>query len=183
MLLSNGAVAVIAAAVERPLFSLDAQTFISIGIQLFNACVLAVALRFILYKPVRRFMQKRTDGIKNQMSTAEENNAKADELMALYEQKLTQLEQERYDMLEFAKVQIEEKNEKMISEAQSEIAAMKALADEEIRKDRERADEEMKQYVIDVASYMAGKIVSQSIDESTHERLFEEAMSELETVL
>ena len=183
MLISDGLAGLVAAAVERPLFSLDQQTLINIGIQLFNACVLAVALRFILYKPVQRFMKKRADAIKNQMSAAEESAAKADELKALYERKLDDLEQERYNVLDSAKAQAEAMSGKMIDEAKNEIADMKTLAENDIKKEREQAEDEMKRYIIDVASYMAEKFVAHSIDESVQNKLFEESLSELETVL
>ena len=183
MLISNGLVAFVAAAVERPLFSLDGQTLINIGIQLVNACVLAVALRFILYKPVQRFMKKRADAIKDQMNAAEDSAAKAEELKALYERKLDDLEQERYNVLDSAKAQAEAMNEKMIDEMKNEIADMKALAENSIKKEREQAEDEMKQYIIDIASYMAEKVIAHSIDESVQNKLFEESLSELETVL
>ena len=48
---------------EGRVFGLDSQTLISIGIQLFNGSILAVALAFILYNPVKDFMEKRREKI------------------------------------------------------------------------------------------------------------------------
>ena len=183
MLISNVIALLAAVAIERPLFSLDQQTLVNIGIQLINVCILAVALRFLLYKPVRRFMQRRTREIMNQMSTAEERQIEADGLKALYEQKLLDLEHERYEILDSAKAQAETMSEKMIDETKDEIAAMRSLAKADITKEHERIEEEMKQYIIDVASLMAGKFVAHSIDEYTQNKLFEESLSELEIAL
>jgi F-type H+-transporting ATPase subunit b len=52
-------------------FGLDTQTLISIGIQLLNAIILALALTFILYKPVKRFLQKRTEMIQKKIDDSE----------------------------------------------------------------------------------------------------------------
>ncbi|MCL2045390.1 MAG: ATP synthase F0 subunit B [Oscillospiraceae bacterium] len=181
--MSNETVLVVAAAAVRPLFGLDRQTLIHICIQLFNACVLGLALRFILYKPVSGFMQRRAESIKSQMRIAEEEIAKAEEMRAQYEQMLLDLEQEKIDILETAITQATQTSEKMISDARNEIDEMKRLAQSEIRLEREQADDEMRQYVIDIASYLAEKILLHSIDEDTQNRLFEESLSELESVL
>ena len=183
MPISNGLLQFAAAAVERPLFSMDTQTFISVGIQLFNACLLAVALRHFLYKPVRKFMQKRTEGIKDQMNSAEETKAKANELIELYEKKLEDLETEKAEALDIAKEQAAALSKEMIDTAKKEIAAIRVHANDLIRKERERADEDMKQYIIEIASYMAGKFVALSMDEESQNKIFEESLSELETVL
>ena len=183
MLISNETALLAVAAIERPLFSLDGQTLISVGIQLFNAVVLAFALRHFLYKPVSKFMKKRTDRIKDQMSAAEDGVKEADALKALYEQKIAELEQERYSVLAAAKTQAAETTVRMIDDAKAEIADMRERAAAELRSERDRADKELKQYVVDVAAHMAGKFVAHSMDESTLERLFDESMSELEAAL
>ena len=56
---------------EGRVFGLDSQTLISIGIQLFNAILLAVVLGYLLYKPVKEFMQNRTNRIQSQLDDAE----------------------------------------------------------------------------------------------------------------
>lgn len=50
-------------------FGLDAQTLISIGIQLFNAIILALALGFILYNPVKEFCASDPRRYKNRLMT------------------------------------------------------------------------------------------------------------------
>ena len=52
---------------EERLFGLDSQTLIQIGIQLLNGIILAVALGYILYKPVKEFLHKRSEGIQNKI--------------------------------------------------------------------------------------------------------------------
>mgnify|MGYP001252647009 FL=1 len=85
---------------EGRLFGLDLQTLIQIGMQLLNAIILAVALAFILYKPVKEFLDKRTNGIQGKIDDADETMAKANELIAEYEDKIKNIEKERIDILE-----------------------------------------------------------------------------------
>jgi F-type H+-transporting ATPase subunit b len=165
---------------EGRLFGLDQQALISVGIQLFNACLLAIALAYILYKPVRKFMRKRADGIQSQFESARAEMAKANELKALCEQRAADIERERMDILEAAHVSAAEGKERMLGEAFREIATMKERADKEIRKDRERVNEEIRIHIIEVASLIAEKFMARSMDEATQTKLFDEALTELE---
>ena len=174
---------VAAAADVRPLFSLDQQTLIHVGIQLINACVLAFVMRLILYKPVRKFMQNRTQKILEQFAAADEANAKGLELIAHYEQKLIDLEEQRSNVINTAIVEAEAIRDKMVEEAKKDIAEMMIKAKNDIQDDRNRADMDIKQHIIDVASYMAGKFVAYSLDEDTQNKLFEQSLSELENAL
>ena len=176
-------VALIATAAVRPLFGLDMQTFIHVGIQLFNAGVLVVALRLIIYKPVSKFMENRTEGIKSQLRIAEEEAMQAKENKARYEQMLEDFQQEKVRLIDEAIEQGSAAREKMIEEAKLEIAQMRDLAQEEIRNERQLADNEMKAHIIEIAMSLAEKIVLRSMDESAHNRLFEESLVELEDLL
>ena len=62
----NGAMILAKSVPEGRVFALDSQTLISVGIQLLNGIILAVALGYILYKPLKKFMQARSDKIREQ---------------------------------------------------------------------------------------------------------------------
>ena len=174
------AIMLITATPDGRIFGLDQQTFISVAIQLFNACLLAVALSFILYKPVRKFLKKRADGITAQLKGAEQDVAKANELKAMYEQKLEELEAERLEILESAHDLAEEKSKDMLHDAEKQAAAVKKQAAADIQTERERASEEIRLHIIDVASAMAEKFVAHTIDVDTRNRLFDETIAQLE---
>ncbi|MCL2486851.1 MAG: F0F1 ATP synthase subunit B [Oscillospiraceae bacterium] len=172
----------ITAVSDGRLFGLDGQMLISAGIQLFNASVLAAALAFILYKPVRKFLQARTEKIKAQLTGAEESRARADELKASYEKKLEGIESERIGVLDSANELAAQRSGQMIADAQEKIAAMKEQAEAEIAARRERADEETRRHIIEVAGALAEKFMSLNIDEDTQNRLFDETIANLEGV-
>ena len=165
---------------EGRIFALDQQTLISVGIQLLNAAILAVALAFLLYKPVRKFMRARADGIKSQLGRAQADMEAAEKLKAFYERKLEEIELERAGILEQAHRLAEETRGRLTAGAEQEIAAMRARAEAEIRLQRERAQEEARLRVIEAATAMAAKIAAVSLDGATQDRLFAETMAELE---
>ena len=162
------------------IFALDQQMFISVGIQLFNACILAAALSFILYRPVSNFIRKRADRVRAQLSHAEEDMSRASELRTRYEKKLEDIELERTEILESARRLAAEKSRRMLDEVEKEAVAVRARVAADIQKERERVNEEMKLYVIELSSIMAGKFLTAAIDSDTQDRLFAEAVAELE---
>lgn len=167
-------------ATDGRVFGLDQQTLISTAIQLLNACILAVVLGFILYKPVRNFMHKRTDIIRGQVSDAQNKMAEADALKASYEKKLDEIDMERIKILESARIAAAEKSKHILEEARAEAANIRRHTEESILIEKERLKKEAKLYIIEVSSLMAAKFVEHTIDSDTQDKLFDETMAELE---
>lgn len=164
------------------LFGLDLQTLVNIGVQLFNVILLFIILSRVLYKPVREMLLKRTMRIREQMQYAEEEMTKANELKAQYEKKMREIETERIGILEAARKVASDKSKQQLADARTEAEAVKSRAFKEIELEQERVRDELKKNVIDISSAMAAKLLTRSVDESLHDQLFNETMTELEGV-
>lgn len=165
---------------EGRVFALDQQTFISMGIQLLNVCILAAVLGFILYKPVQKFLRNRAEKIGSQLREAQEKLAEAERIKDEYEKKLQEIDLERVKILESARETAAERSRHMIEDARREATEIRRRAHESALAEKERLKEEAKTYIIDVASALAEKIVQHAMDRETQDRLFEEAMAQLE---
>lgn len=165
---------------EGRLFGLDSQTLIQIGIQLLNAIILAGGLGYLLYNPVKEFMQKRADRIQNRMDEAEQAKARAEQLIAEYKEKLKEIDQERLEILEAARFQAVEESKAILAEAKFEADEIKRKASESIAAQRERLKEESRLYIIEAASLITEKYIARTIDDAVQDQLFEEAMAQLE---
>ena len=161
-------------------FGLDQQTAIQIGIQLVNISVLAVFLSRFLYKPVREFLAKRTLRIQEQIQYAEAGVEQNTHLKAEYERKIKEVEQERSDILEAARKQAAERSKDMLARAKVEAEAIKSNATKDVALEQERAKDEMRISIINVSSALAEKFVKLSIDQNTQDKLFTDALAELE---
>lgn len=165
---------------EGRVFGLDFQTLISIAIQLLNGIVLAVALGFILYKPVKEFLQKRTERIQNKIDDSQATMAKANELIAEYEAKIKDIDRERVEILEAARLKAQEESKIILENAKEEVREIKQKALDSIAEDKKRLKEETRLYIIEIASLMAEKYIAQNIDNEAQDKLFEEALVQLE---
>ena len=165
---------------EGRIFALDQQTLIQIGVQLLNAGVLAALLTWLLYKPVRKFMQKRADGISAQLARAQDETAMAESLKILYEDKVEEFERGRAQALEEAQRLADEKRIALVAQAQRDADSIRAHARAEMALERERAAEEQRLQAIGLAKVMAGKYAAASLDAAAQTRIFDETLAELE---
>ena len=133
---------------EGRVFGLDSQTVISIGIQLFNGIFLAVVLRLILYKPVKEFMRKRSEGIRQKMNEADATMVKAQELISQYELKINEIEKERTEILEIARLKSIDEGKLILEDARREASEIKKRSSESVLADKKRLQEETRFHII-----------------------------------
>ena len=162
------------------LFDIDMITLTSAGANLVNVAVLAVILSLLLYKPVRNVLNRRTEKIRDQLTQAEEELTKATEMRREYEQKMEEIGREREKILADARKLAEDSSQRTINEAKNEANLVKERAAASVALEWDRAKSEMRTTIIDVSAIMAEKIVSLSINKETHDRLFDEAISDME---
>lgn len=161
-------------------FGLDLQTLISIGIQLLNGIILALALGFILYKPVKEFMRKRTEGIQNKIDETEVAMAKAKKLVAEYDIKIKDIDKERMEILEAARLKAADESKIILEQAKQEAYEIKKRSMDNVLADKKRLQEEARLYIIEIASLMAEKYIAQNIDNEIQDKVFEEALTQME---
>lgn len=173
------AILLTAGAPNERVFGLDATLLQTIGFTALSVAVLAFALSKLLYKPVRNYLQKRADRVNNQLADAEQAVADANELKVKHDSMVKGVEAEKDEILESARKLAVEKRNQIMADAKAEADAAKARAQAQIDMDMGRAEAQMKHAIIEVATAMAEKYVTLSLDKDVHDRLFAEAMAEL----
>lgn len=165
---------------EGRVFALDKQVFLTAAIQLLNAGILTAILGFLLYKPVREYMHKRSAKISEKLSDAQNKTAEAEALKAEYEKKIAEIELERIKILEAARLAAEEKTKEVLAEARAEAETIKKRAEESILQEQQRLRKETRLYIIELSSLIAAKYVEKTLTPEDHARLFDEAVAQLE---
>jgi len=162
------------------LFSMELQTVLQAVANIINVGVLAAILSYLLYKPVRDILNKRTNRIQGQLMQAEEELEKATELRRKYEQRMEEVEREREDILSEARKIAADSGKRLLADAKKEADTIKERAAANVEMEWERAENDMRTAIIDVSAVMAEKFVSLAINKETHDKLFEETISDLE---
>ena len=161
-------------------FGIDTATLINIVANLVNVTALAAILAYLLYKPVRNMLNKRTTKIQGQLIQAEEELEKATELRRKYEAKMEDVEREREEILGEARKIAADSSRRLLADAKKEADTIRERAAANVEMEWERAESDMRTAIIDVSAVMAEKFVSLAINKETHDRLFDETISDLE---
>ena len=161
------------------LFTLDAQL-------LFDTIVLALSMLFLftirsylLFNPVRDMLEKRRQKIVDDQETAKREKQEAIAYKEEYDRKLKEVDKEAQEILSTARKKAKQNEAKIVAEAKEEAARIIARANAEVELEKKRALDDVKQEMITIASMMAEKIVSASIDTKVQESLIDETLKEM----
>jgi len=166
-----------------PLFTLELQTFLGMIPNFLNFVLVAVVLTYLLHKPVKKILDARAERVASDIETAAADRASAETMKADYEQKVKDIEHERSSVIEEARKIANSKRDEILEEAKSEAQELKERANRDIAAERLRVKAEVHQAIIDISADMAAKLVAVTIDKSAHDKLFAEAMADLETTV
>lgn len=161
------------------LFNLDAQL-------LFDTILLAVAVFFLfllmsylLFDPARKFLKDRQERIANDINSAKDDKETAAALKAEYEGRLKEIDKEAEGILSEARQKAIKNEARIIDEAKEEASRIIKRAQEEAELEKKHAMDDMKQEMIQIASLMAQKVVSASIDTQIQDTLVDETLKEM----
>lgn len=144
-----------------------------------NVFVLFFLLSYLLFNPAKKMLASRQEKIAADIEAAEKDKQDAEALKEDYEAKLKNVNLEAEDILSVARKKALKKENDIVAEANDEAARIIARANAQIELDRKKALDDMKKEMISIASVMAGKVVSESMDTKIQESLLEETLNEI----
>lgn len=161
------------------LFSLDAQFLFDSIVLALSMLVLFTLLSYILFNPVRDMLEKRRQRVADEQETAKRERQEAVAYKEEYEQKLKEIKKEAEEILSEARKKAMKNEAKIVAEAKEEAARIMERANAEIELEKKHALDDMKQEMIAIATMMAQKVVTASIDTKVQEGLIEETLKEM----
>ena len=127
----------------------------------------------------RKVLAERSQLILGEMEKAESTRSEADQVLAEYRESLAGARDESNRIIEEARKTADQLRRDIQAKAEQESQATVAHAQEEIRAERDRVFAELRTQVGDIAVELAGRVVGQSLDKSTHERLIDEYIDQV----
>ena len=161
------------------IFGLDPQLLVDSAITILAMFFVFLLLSYLLFNPARNLMEKRQEGIREQMETAAREKQDAIQFKAQYDEKIKNVQKETDEILSEARKKALKKESVMLEEAREEAAQIVARANREVELEKSKVKDEMKQEIINVATAMAGKIVASSLDESKQSQLLADTLEEM----
>ena len=161
------------------LFDLDWQLLADSTLSVIAVFVLFLALSYFLFNPARKMLNERKEKIRGELDDAKESMEHARSLKEEYEEKLKEIHKEEETILSEARRKALANESQIIAQAKEEAARILDRARVEAELEKQKMADEIKKEMISLASLMAGKVVSASIDTNVQNRLIEETLKEM----
>ena len=131
-------------------------------LHLLNFVLLFAILYFLLYKPVKQFMDKRAEYYKKLDDETRANLAESEKRKAEYQASIDSVEDEIREKKHRAAVELEELAAAKAQNAEAEAAKIMAEARRNIEAEREKMLREVESEITDMVAAAADKLVAQS---------------------
>jgi len=163
---------------EPDLNPLDFKSDLAIWTAVVFLLVLAILWKFA-WGPIREGLDKREQGIADQIAQAEAANEQARKLLAQYEQRLEGAKDEVREMMVRARQDAEQAGRELLDRAKAEAEREHQRALREIDAAAASAMKELAERSASLAVDLAGRIVGAKLERADHARLIEQAMGNL----
>ncbi len=161
------------------LFDLDWQLLADSVLMIIAIFFLFLILSYFLFNPARKMLDSRKEKIKNELDTAKNAMVDAQTLKEEYETKLKEIDKEAESILGEARRKALANENKIVAQAKEEAARILERARVEAELEKQKMSDDVKREIIVVASLMAGKIVSSSVDTAMQNQLIDETLKEM----
>ena len=140
-------------------------------IHIINIVVLYVVLRALVYNPVRKFMNDRTQRIQKQLDDAKAADAEAQAKRHEYDDILSKAESEARQKLSESDSQAAVRAQAIVDKANQQAREIISGAKETAEEERRRMMENMREDVADAAVEIAGHLLSKEVDLEDNKKL------------
>ena len=161
------------------LFDLDWQLLADSCLMIIAIFFLFLILSYFLFNPARKMLEGRKEKIRNELETAKTAMQNAQSLKKEYEAKLKDVDKEAEAILSEARRKALANENAIVAEAKEEAARILDRARVEAELEKQKMSDDVKREIIVVASLMAGKIVSASVDSAMQNQLIDETLKEM----
>ena len=144
-----------------------------------NFLVLAIALVFLLRKPLKQALNNRISGIQNQLDELEEKKKAAEAKLVEYDEKLASLDKEAENIVAEYIRQGEEAKVRILKEAEAASEKLEAQAKRNIKSEFKQAKEKLHRDVLEKALVKAESLIKEKITGKDQENLVDDYLKKV----
>ena len=149
-------------------------------VQLFAFIILIIIVTKFAYKPVRKYLDKRSDMLTSERKESADLNSKAKENLYESEKKLAEVRENASKIIDDAKTKAKEEREKILEEANLEANKTKRNALKSIEEEKTKAKSELKNEIVDVALTATSKLLEREVTTSDNKKIVDDFVKELD---
>ncbi len=153
------------------------------GLAIFTWIIFLVMLVILVkygWGPIVDSLQTREESIREDVTEAEKQREKAENLLQEREKQLDQAHSEAREIIDEAREKGEDRRTEIIEEAREKRESMIESAENQIEAERKQALESLQEQIGDLSLDLARQILRREIDEETHRQMVSEFMDDLQ---
>lgn len=141
--------------------------------------LLLVVLRAFAWKPLLESLQQRERSIREDLDSAAAEREKAEKMLADYEQRLSDVQQQVEQMLRDGRDQADQTSRQLLEEARDQAQKIKDQARVEITSAKDEAVRELYERVADISTLVASRILERELTPEDHRTLIERSLEQI----
>ncbi len=145
---------------------------------LISFVILVALLSYLLYKPLIRVLDQRSDRIRESLEASQRAQEEAAQSREEMQEQLESARAEGQQMIAQAREVADRFREEELARAREEIAAERTRAEANIQRERDAAIEELRREFAGLAVVAAERVIRRSLDDSDHNTLIEQVLEE-----
>ncbi len=144
-----------------------------------NFAVLALALFFVLRKPVSQALSSRSDGIKEQLADLEARKEEVEKKLAEYNEKLSKLDNQAEEIVAQYIQQGHAAKDKILKEAERAADKLEEQARKNIEHEFKQAKLKLQKEILEKSLLKAEEMIREKINEQDQEKLIDEYLDKV----
>lgn len=148
-------------------------------IQAVGFIFLLLLLKKFLFGRIKDMLKARADEIKDTYKKSDDAKSEAERLKGEYQRKVIQAEEEAEGKIQVAVVKAKEISDEIVKEAHETAANDRAKAQQGIEVERKKALAEVRNQVIDLTILSSSRLIQQTMQRKTAEKLVDDVIKEV----
>ncbi len=148
-------------------------------VSLLNLVLLFLIIKFFLYKPVLKMLDKRQADIDERIKSADEAKANALRDETYWKEKLESADSEADDIIKKASDTAKWRSERIIEEAKERADGIILDAQTEAKLELKKAEEGIKNEIVEVSHSLAEKMLSREINIDDHKDIIDSVIEKI----
>ncbi len=164
--------------------SFNIDNYLRINLQdmimvLVSTALIILFAKHFFWDKIIALIEKRQALIQENIDSSVAIKAEAIDLKSQYDEKMKHAGQDAHQIIETARSSANEQKQEILAQAENEANRLKEKAQEDIERDRLKAEAQLKNAISDVAIEAAKKLVNKEMDDQTQRKFVDDFIAEV----
>ena len=151
----------------------------AILISLANLVILFFIFKFLLFKPVKKMLDKRKEAIDSEYKEASDAKELAEKTKSKWDTKMLSANEQAGEIIKNAEENAQKKEELILSEANEKADEIIRRAEAEAELEKKKAKEDIKREITDISCKLAEKLIKKEVSSDDHHQLINSFIEEV----